>query len=107
MAKPIRERQLTSDAQTVQVAGRSVEFRSIDALIPYARNARTHSAEQVAQLQAEPGADLPGGAAAMVVDLAAHHVARLELGLRAGRRLTLTGVLDDQGMRFVKLEHDE
>ena len=30
------------------------EHRSLDRLIPYARNARTHSAEQVAQIAAGP-----------------------------------------------------
>lgn len=36
----------------IRQAARSVEWRPIDSLIPYARNARTHSAEQVAQIAA-------------------------------------------------------
>src|SRR4051812_31830296 len=36
---------------TTQVASR-IEMMRVDALIPYAKNARTHSAEQVAQLAA-------------------------------------------------------
>ena len=37
---------------TVEWPADKVERRSIDALIPYARNARTHSEEQVAQIAA-------------------------------------------------------
>ena len=34
----------------VRIVAEKIELRSVDSLVPYARNSRTHSDEQVAQL---------------------------------------------------------
>ena len=36
----------------VRIVAETIERRSVDSLVPYARNSRTHSEEQVAQLAA-------------------------------------------------------
>ena len=52
MAQSFHERELATGGQMTQWPADQVERRSVSALVPYARNARTHSDEQVAQIAA-------------------------------------------------------
>jgi hypothetical protein len=52
MVQTFHERELATGGQMTQWPADQVERRSVSALVPYARNARTHSDEQVAQIAA-------------------------------------------------------
>lgn len=52
MAQTFHARELATGGQMTQWPADQVERRSVSALVPYARNARSHRDEQVAQIAA-------------------------------------------------------
>lgn len=89
-----------------QVNNLQIEYLSVDKLVPYARNSRTHSAEQVAQIASsirEFGFTNP-----ILIDgsggiIAGHGrvMASRKLGLGAVPTITLTGLTEAQRKAYV------
>lgn len=50
MARTIKRTKAESSQTVTETGDLRIEYRSLDSLIPYARNPRTHSEEQVAQI---------------------------------------------------------
>jgi site-specific DNA-methyltransferase (adenine-specific) len=95
-----------SPSQPAERAPLAVEYRPIEALIPFARNSRTHSAEQIAQIAAsihEFGFTNP-----VLIDekggiIAGHGRVQgaRKLGLEQVPTITLTGLSDAQKRAYV------